>query len=106
MGRAETFGPGFHLRGKGRNRFILAVIDGELFAFSPICPHAGGNLELAETQGTSIICPLHGWRFDLAFAGQEAHGYRPACTYDVRVEAGLVYVAFPENASETTSAAS
>ena len=98
VGKAEGLTPGFHLIGEGRSRFILALIDGELFAFSPICPHAGGNLQFAETEGKTITCPLHGWRFDLAQGGKECHGYRDVCTYEVRVERGLVFVAIPEPA--------
>lgn len=96
IGKAEKFGPGFHLQGQGRRRFVLAVIDGQLFAFSPVCPHAGGPLELAETEGMLITCPLHGWRFDLTRNGEESHGYRSACMYDVRVEHGKVFVGLPE----------
>lgn len=98
VGRAEEFGPGFHVRSQGRVRFILAVIDGDMWAFDPVCPHAGGPLELAETQGQVIACPLHGWRFDLARGGCELHGYRPLRMYDIRVDAGMVYVALPDAA--------
>lgn len=95
VGKVEKFGPGFHLHGEGRRRFVLAVIDGQLFAFSPVCPHAGGPLELSETEGTHITCPLHGWRFDLMENGVELHGYRSACMYKVRVQEGKVLVGLP-----------
>ncbi len=96
VGRAETFGPGFHMCGQGRGRFVLAVIDSQLFAFSPVCPHAGGPLELSETEGTLITCPLHGWSFDLSRSGEEMHGYRPASMYEVRIENGKVFVGVPQ----------
>lgn len=98
VGKAETFGPGFHMKGQGRRRFVLAVIDSQLFAFSPVCPHAGGPLQLSETEGATITCPLHGWQFDLSQSGKELHGYRSICMYEVRVENGTVYVAFPDTA--------
>ena len=98
VGRAEEIGPGFHVRGQGRTRFVLAVIDGDLFAFDPICPHAGGPMHLAETEATVIGCPLHGWRFDLTQGGRELHGYRSLRMYDVRVEDGMIYVAFSGSA--------
>lgn len=96
VGRTEEFGPGFHLRGQGRARFVLAIIDNELFAFDPSCPHAGGPLHLAETEGAVIACPLHCWRFDLKQQGRELHGYRDLTTYEVRVDDGTIYVKLPQ----------
>lgn len=95
VARVENLSPGLHLFGEGRNRFVLALIDGNLSAFDPICPHAGGPMHLAETDGTVLSCPLHAWRFDLARNGCELHGYRPLRTYPVQVKNGLVYVERP-----------
>lgn len=106
-GKVEEISPGFHIRGEGRKRYVLALIDGSLFAFDAICPHAGGPMHLAETHGTTISCPLHAWRFDLANGGCELHGYRPLAMHPVRVENGVVYVALPASAAvpvETASA--
>lgn len=97
LARAEELSLGLHLRTVGTTRVVLAVIDGELSAYSPICPHAGGPLHLAETEGTQIICPLHGWRFDLRQGGCETHGYRPLRMYDLRVQHGVVYVRLPDD---------
>jgi 3-phenylpropionate/trans-cinnamate dioxygenase ferredoxin subunit len=93
IGRVEEFGPGFHLQTCGEQRVVIAVIDGEVFAFDPLCPHAGGPLELAETDGCVIACPLHGWRFDLRRDGCEVHGYRPVRMFPLRIEHGRIYVA-------------
>jgi len=49
----------------------LFNIDGEVFACSNRCPHAGGPLRDSLIAGTVISCPWHGWRFDLA-AGPDA----------------------------------
>lgn len=105
VGQVEEFGPGFHLRIFGRQRMVIAVIDGEVFAFDPMCPHAGGPLELAETDGCVIACPLHGWRFDLRRGGQELHGYRPIRMFELRVEAGRIYAALGLGAATEAAAA-
>lgn len=101
VGPVEDTTPGFHVCGQGRSRFVLAVIDNQLFAFDPVCPHAGGPLHLAETEGHAIACPLHGWRFDLDQGGCELHGYRSLTMYPVRVENGLIYVALPKAVSKS-----
>ena len=104
VGRAEDFSLGLHVRTVENTRIVLAVIDGDVCAFSPICPHSGGPLDLAETEGAEIICPLHGWRFDLKRGGCEMHGYRPLSMYGVRVQDGAIYVALPDESVRATSA--
>ncbi len=102
--RAEELGPGLHLRTHGRIRYVMAVIDGDVTAFSAVCPHAGGPLEFAETKGHVISCPLHGWSFDLSRGGCEMHGFRPLRMFAVRIENGAVYVALPDSAAQTDKA--
>ena len=41
-------------------------LDGEYYACSNRCPHAGAPLKDSMIAGTVISCPWHGWRFDLA----------------------------------------
>ena len=38
---------------------------GELFATSAECPHRGGPLADGVVGGHAVICPLHGYLFDL-----------------------------------------
>lgn len=105
LGAIEEFGPGFHLRECGKQRVVIAIIDGEAFAFDPLCPHAGGPLELAETDGKVIACPLHGWRFDLRQGGCELHGYRQLPMFDLRVEAGRLYLSVNGKSASASSRA-
>jgi nitrite reductase (NADH) small subunit len=39
---------------------------GELFATQAACPHRNGPLADGLIGDTTVICPLHGWKFDLA----------------------------------------
>lgn len=62
------------------------------------CPHQGGPLCDGIVTGTSVVCPLHAWKVDLASGGVE----RPAVakehcveTYPVRVEDGIVVIGLP-----------
>ena len=57
------------------------------------CPHKGGPLCDGIVSGTTVVCPLHGRRFDLE-TGMPVRASEPACvaTFPTRVEDGIVYV--------------
>jgi nitrite reductase (NADH) small subunit len=57
------------------------------------CPHKGGPLCDGIVSGTAVVCPLHGWRFDLE-SGMAVRASLPACvtTFPTRVEQGIVVV--------------
>merc|ERR1712025_670153 len=44
---------------------------GDVFALDAVCPHQGGSLELGEIEdfggsgGPCVVCPSHGWCFEL-----------------------------------------
>jgi nitrite reductase/ring-hydroxylating ferredoxin subunit len=104
VGRNEEFTVGLHDVRVGDRRLVLAVLEGELFAFAPFCPHAFGPLHLSEVNGTIISCPLHGWRFDLRNDGREIHGYRPLIMYEVAVDHGSISVAMGQSELAASSA--
>ena len=57
------------------------------------CPHKGGPLCDGIVSGTAVVCPLHGWRFDLD-TGLAIRASLPACvtTFPTRVEDGIILV--------------
>jgi nitrite reductase (NADH) small subunit len=57
------------------------------------CPHKGGPLCDGIVSGTTVVCPLHGWRFDLE-TGMAVRASAPACltTFRTCVEDGIVLV--------------
>ena len=57
------------------------------------CPHKGGPLCDGIVSGTVVVCPLHGWRFDLN-SGVAVRASQSACvkTFPTRVEDGIVLV--------------
>lgn len=83
----------------GRNgsadRLALAVFrlrSGAVHATQAACPHRGGPLADGIVGGTTVICPLHGLRFDVA-TGSALSGGCGLATYPVRVtEAGEIVV--------------
>ena len=66
----------------------------EVFAMKDECPHKKGPLSQGIVHGTSVTCPLHNWKIDLATG--EALGPDEGCTnvFPVKVENGMVYVDF------------
>ncbi len=52
----------------GRKLVIGRVKDG-YFAIDDACPHAGASLGFGTLEGNGLVCPLHGWEFDV-FSGE------------------------------------
>jgi nitrite reductase (NADH) small subunit len=49
----------------GRDIAIFRSRSGEVFATNAACPHRGGPLADGLVGGHSVVCPLHGFVFDL-----------------------------------------
>ena len=64
----------------------------EVFAIKDECPHKKGPLSQGIVHGTSVTCPLHNWKIDLASG--EALGPDEGCTntYSTKVENGMVFL--------------
>ena len=59
VGEARVF------RVEGRAIAVFRCRSGDLFAAGAECPHRGGPLADGVIGGHSVICPLHGYLFDL-----------------------------------------
>ena len=75
----------------------LFRIGDEVFCMDDVCPHAGYSLAEGEIEGSCIVCPAHGWEFDVrtGLAPGEIDE-EPLDRYAVRVEGGSVYVDIEE----------
>ena len=78
--------------GEGRNFSVLgkgiAVFrtrDGRVFATQAECPHRGGPLADGLLGGSTLICPLHAWKFDLE-TGTPIMGECAIRTFSARVD--------------------
>ena len=40
--------------------------EGKLCAMQNICPHEGGQLSAGWIEDGAVVCPLHGYKFDLS----------------------------------------
>jgi nitrite reductase (NADH) small subunit len=67
-------------------------LEGEFYAIENTCPHRGASLGGGEVSKGRVICPMHGWQFDIKTGRMPmptGGGVRP---FPVRVEDGEIYV--------------
>jgi len=71
---------------------VFRTADDRVFALRDKCPHKGGPLSQGIVHDTTVTCPLHNWKIDLASG--EAKGPDEGCTrsYPVKVQDGRVYL--------------
>src|SRR5580704_8352351 len=68
----------------GEKIAVFRARDGEFYAVQAECPHRGGPLADGLLGGSTLICPLHGWKFDLK-TGQALFGECGLKTFDIRL---------------------
>lgn len=103
--------------GEGARAFVevggveIAVfnVEGEYYAVANYCVHQGGPLCEGELTGRygmaddgwswtydptekNVVCPWHGWKFDVTTGRSPDDDRYAAPTYDVEVDDGVVYV--------------
>ena len=64
---------------------VFRARTGQLFAVQAECPHRGGPLADGLLGGTTLICPLHSWKFDLT-SGAALMGECGLKTFPVRID--------------------
>lgn len=84
----------------GDREIALFNLGDRFLATDNRCPHQGGPLCDGIVTGTSVVCPLHAWKVDLA-SGSIARPANAAdhcvATYPVRVEDGIVVIGLPRS---------
>jgi nitrite reductase/ring-hydroxylating ferredoxin subunit len=74
-------------------RIAIARAAGDYYAFGDTCTHLGCSLAEGKLEGTTVICPCHGSKFDVT-TGAVQHGpAREAVkSYTVRVQDAALQV--------------
>ncbi|MFQ5614668.1 MAG: glutamate synthase-related protein [Anaerolineae bacterium] len=70
----------------------LCNYEGNFYALNNRCPHRGGQLGDGRLQGADLICPLHGWDFDVRTGISRYNTLDCVSTYPVVVKAGKVFL--------------
>ena len=76
---------------------VIAVFRHEhvLFAIDGICMHQGGPLARGRLENGTIICPWHGWQYELA-TGNHAPTRKPMLnTYKIQESDGVIEIDLP-----------
>jgi nitrite reductase (NADH) small subunit len=63
---------------------VFHTRQGEVFAAQAECPHRGGPLADGILGGSTLVCPLHSWKFDLE-TGRTHDGQCALVTYPARL---------------------
>lgn len=74
---------------------LITRIEGEIYVVNDRCPHAASPLSTGRVRRGTVMCPLHGARFDLATGNCVGGAYPPLRRFAVRVQEGIVAVALP-----------
>jgi nitrite reductase/ring-hydroxylating ferredoxin subunit len=61
-------------------------VNGNFYAINDVCGHRGGPLGEGELDGKTVICPWHGWRYDVTTGANELVPDLPTNTYELKVE--------------------
>ena len=76
----------------GGKNICFVGYQGEIFALSTWCPHAGADLSQGSCEHAKLICPFHGYSYDLR-TGKGSHGQNDYInTYPVKIKTQTLYV--------------
>jgi nitrite reductase (NADH) small subunit len=79
-------GEGRNFEVAGERVAVFHTRSGGVFAVQANCPHKNGPLADGLVGGTAVICPLHGWKFELSSGEPVMGGSCRLKSYPVRVD--------------------
>lgn len=76
----------------GRTSICLVGFEGQIYALSAICPHAGADLSEGLCVKGKIVCPYHRYTYNLE-TGKGGEGQNDfVATYPVEIRENGIYV--------------
>jgi nitrite reductase/ring-hydroxylating ferredoxin subunit len=88
-------GRGTLIEHRGRTIAIFNAGDGRVHATSPICPHEDGPLADGWVEAGAVVCPWHGFDFDLATGECRVDRRLAISVYAARVIGAVIEVDLP-----------
>jgi nitrite reductase (NADH) small subunit len=88
-------GRGLLVERNGRAMAVFNAGDGRFYACGASCPHEDGPLADGWLEGDVVVCPWHGFDFDLATGCCRVDADLSIPVYSVRVSADAVEVDLP-----------
>ncbi|GAC1538718.1 MAG: hypothetical protein NVS3B12_24180 [Acidimicrobiales bacterium] len=88
---------GYQVRVEGRDYAVWLRAGGQVAVLDNACAHVGGPLVDGAIRDGCVICPWHGWVYDLA-TGQRRTAFGPVAgvrAYRSWIDGGLVHADLP-----------
>jgi len=79
----------------GAKTICVANVNGTISAMDNVCLHMGGPLGQGVIEGDKIVCPWHGWQWDLKTGQAGSNPKAKVAVYPVRIENGEVKIEVP-----------
>ncbi len=76
---------------------LLVKVSGKIFAVDNRCPHQSCGLSDGSLEGNVVICPCHGWRFDLTTGEYEEAEEITLTKHEWKIESGKILVKVAED---------
>jgi nitrite reductase/ring-hydroxylating ferredoxin subunit len=71
---------------------LLVRVGGEVFGVSNLCPHAGCEFQGGVLTGYIVMCPCHGWKFDVRNGQYQENPLTTLECYQCKIESGKIHV--------------
>jgi len=102
LGQSSAFAPETEriLSILGRKILLRRDASGNLHALELACRHQNGDLSTAPRQGNVVVCPRHGWVYDLATGACRNEPWAELRRFAVREEHGTVWLSTQPTTSD------
>jgi nitrite reductase/ring-hydroxylating ferredoxin subunit len=87
-----------HVQVSGKS-ILLVKQGGQIFAISNICPHEGCSLDKGVLYEYLVMCPCHGWKFDVRNGQFVENKVITLATYQCKKENGKILVGISDKHS-------
>ncbi len=77
---------------------LLIMKGGKVFGLSNSCPHMGCSIDKGILREYLVMCPCHGWKFDIRNGQYEENSAITLVSYRCKIQNGKVYVEIPAEA--------
>jgi nitrite reductase/ring-hydroxylating ferredoxin subunit len=71
---------------------LLVRVGGRIYAVSNLCPHAGCQLQSGILTDYIVMCPCHGWKFDIRTGEYQENSIMKLTSYLCKVDYGKLYI--------------
>jgi nitrite reductase (NADH) small subunit len=70
----------------GDKTICIANVNGSFSAMDNVCPHRGGPLGQGMIEGSKVVCPWHGWAWDVKTGVAEQDSKMGVAVYALKIE--------------------